>query len=89
MLRADVVEAVAAGTFNVYPVTHVDQAMELLTGMPAGERDPQGDFPADSLNGRICERLIELAEQRRSFGGNRAKNGESNDEGEDDGGEAP
>jgi len=88
MLRAYVVEAVAAGKFNVYPVAHVDQAMELLTGIPAGERDPQGDFPADSLNGRICERLIELAEQRRSFSGNRAKHGDSNDEGEDDGGEA-
>ncbi|HET6591926.1 MAG TPA: AAA family ATPase, partial [Xanthomonadales bacterium] len=88
MLRTDVVEAAAAGKFHVYPVQHVDEAMELFTGLPAGKRDPNGDFPADSLNRRICERLIELAEQRRSFSGNRSKNGGSNEEGGGNGGQA-
>jgi lon-related putative ATP-dependent protease len=68
MLRRDVVEAVEAGRFQVYPVEHVDQALSLLTGMPAGERGADGEFPAGSLNRRICERLVELAEHRRSFG---------------------
>jgi predicted ATP-dependent protease len=88
MLHADVVAAAAAGKFHVYPVTHVDEALELLTGLPAGERDANGDFPANSLNRRITERLIELAEQRRSFSGNRSRNGGSNDEGGENGGEA-
>jgi len=83
MLRNDVVEAVEAGRFQVYPVNHVDQALELLTGMIAGERDAQGEFPADSLNRRICERLIELADQRQSFSGNRGKGGASDNEGEE------
>ena len=68
MLRRDVVEAVEAGRFQVYPVDHVDQALSLLTGMPAGERGADGEFPVGSLNRRICERLVELAEHRRSFG---------------------
>ena len=62
MLRRDVVEAGAAGKFRVFPVAHVDQALSLLTGLPAGERNAAGEYPEGSLNRRICERLIELAE---------------------------
>jgi lon-related putative ATP-dependent protease len=75
MLRRDVVEAVEAGRFRVYPVDHVDQALTLLTGLPAGARDAEGAFPRDSLNHRICERLVELAEHRRSFSKGRGNNG--------------
>jgi lon-related putative ATP-dependent protease len=67
MLRREVIEAVEAGKFQVYAVENVDQALSLLTGLPAGERDENGEFPDGSLNQRICERLVELAEQRRSF----------------------
>ena len=92
MLRRDVVEAVEAGRFQVYPVSHVDQALSLLTGVPAGERDAAGAWPPDSLNHRICERLAELAEQRRSFSkrpaanGAGAENGENDDDGSKPGG---
>ena len=61
------VEAVAAGKFQIWPVAHADQALSLLTGLPAGERDAAGEFPPGSLNRRICDRLIELAEHRQSF----------------------
>jgi lon-related putative ATP-dependent protease len=88
MLRRDVVDAVATGRFQVYPVNHIDQALSLLTGLPAGERDTQGEFPEGSLNRRICERLVELAEYRRSFGEKSANNGSSNDEGEVSDGES-
>jgi predicted ATP-dependent protease len=94
MLRRDVVEAVAAGRFQVCPVTHADQALSLLTGLPAGERDTDGEFPAGSLNRRICDRLIELAEHRQSFAERSRKadtgagqgddNGDGNGNGEDD-----
>jgi len=87
-LRRDVVDAVATGRFQVYPVNHIDQALSLLTGLPAGERDTQGEFPEGSLNRRICERLVELAEYRRSFGEKSANNGSSNDEGEVSDGES-
>jgi predicted ATP-dependent protease len=67
MLRPDVVEAVAAGRFHVYPVVHVDQAIELLTGVPAGEPTSPGAFPPASVNGRAARRMREFAELRRKL----------------------
>jgi lon-related putative ATP-dependent protease len=67
MLRRDVIEAVEAGQFHVYPVDHIDHCLELLTGLPAGERDENGEFPQDSVNQKIRERLLGLAVQRRAF----------------------
>jgi lon-related putative ATP-dependent protease len=67
MLRDDVVRAVEAGQFQVYPVSTVDQALELLTGLPAGERDQKGEFPQGSVNFKVRERLIEFADYRKSF----------------------
>jgi predicted ATP-dependent protease len=57
MLRQDVVEAVAAGRFRIYPVETIDQGIELLTGVPAGVRGADGKFPANSINGLIEARL--------------------------------
>ena len=68
MLRPDVVEAVATGHFHVYPVETIDQGIELLTGVPAGEPDETGAFPAGSVNQRVEARLRELAERRLAFG---------------------
>ncbi len=67
MLRQEVVEAVAAGQFHIWPVRHVDEAIALLTGVAAGEADAEGRFPADSVNGRVDARLQELAEIRHEF----------------------
>jgi lon-related putative ATP-dependent protease len=44
MLRQDVVKAVDAGQFHIYPVEMVDQGIEILTGVPAGERDEEGEL---------------------------------------------
>jgi lon-related putative ATP-dependent protease len=69
MLRQDVVEAVAAGRFHVFPIETIDQGIELLTGVPAGERDARGEFPPGSVNQRVEARLVALAEKRQAFGG--------------------
>ncbi len=63
MLRQDVRQAVAEGKFHIYPVSHVDQGIELLTGMPAGEPDEDGNYPPDTINGKVQARLEKLAEQ--------------------------
>lgn len=68
MLRREVVEAVAAGKFRVYPVETVDQGIEILTGVPAGERDALGKFPEGSINRKVEQRLIEFAERGRAPG---------------------
>lgn len=67
MLKREVVDAVQSGKFHVYAIESVDQGMEILTGIPAGERDESGQFPKDSVNGKVEQRLIELAKKRLAF----------------------
>jgi len=66
MLRDDVVEAVRDGRFNVWSVRTVDEGIELLTGVPAGERGPDGAFAEGTIHRRIEDRLAELAEAARA-----------------------
>jgi predicted ATP-dependent protease len=68
MLRADVVEAAEKGLFRVWPVETVDEAVELLTGVPAGERGADGRYPEGSVNRRVDDRLAAFAEKARNFG---------------------
>jgi predicted ATP-dependent protease len=59
MLREDVVEAVREERFHVYAVSTVDEGLTLLSGRPAGERGPDGLFPADSVNAAVERALAE------------------------------
>jgi predicted ATP-dependent protease len=73
MLRQDVVDAARAGRFRIYAVTHVEQAAALLTGLDAGKPDANGQWPAQSLNGRVQARLAQLSRLRQAYsnrGGN-------------------
>ncbi|WP_455378191.1 AAA family ATPase [Petrachloros mirabilis] len=67
-LRRDVVEAVEAGQFTVYAVDNVEEAIELLTGVPAGERGLDGTFPPDTIYGRVAQRLQEMAQAVAEWG---------------------
>jgi lon-related putative ATP-dependent protease len=67
MLRRDVVDAVRNGLFSIFPVTHVDEGIELLTGIPAGELDASGNYPTGSINGMTLARLGEMAEKLKQF----------------------
>ncbi|HSD20156.1 MAG TPA: ATP-binding protein [Anaeromyxobacter sp.] len=68
VLRDEVLAAIEDGQFHVYPVTTIDEGMELLSGMPAGAPDAAGAFPANTFNGRVAARLGELAAAARAFG---------------------
>jgi len=61
MLRDDVVAAAAEKKFHIYPVKTVDEAISLLTGLPAGERGKNHKFPRDSVNYLVERRLKEFA----------------------------
>jgi predicted ATP-dependent protease len=65
MLRHDLVRAVSEGRFHLHAVDHVDEAMTLLIGMEAGQRDARGEFPPDTINGRVTARLREFAQLRQ------------------------
>ena len=62
---------------NVWPVETVDQAVELLTGLPAGERGEDGAFTEGSVNRRADDRLADFAKKARAFGRSPATSGNS------------
>lgn len=66
MLRKDVVEAVKKDRFRIYAVSTADQAMEVLTGMPAGERRPDGSWPEGTINFLVDRRLREMAKKLKT-----------------------
>lgn len=67
MLRADVIAAARAGKFHLFPIRHIDEGLELLTGLPAGERDVDGQYPEGTVNRLVEDRLRLLAEKRREL----------------------
>ena len=68
MLREDVRAAVEAGKFAVHAIDSVDDGIELLTGIPAGQRNDQGLFPDGSLNRRVEDTLARYAETMQAYG---------------------
>jgi len=77
MLRRDVVQAVESGQFHIYPVQTIDQGMEILTGLSAGEPDESGSYPPGTINYEVQKRLHELSEKRRMFSSQKEQGGES------------
>jgi len=69
MLREDVVKAVHEGQFHIYEVKTIDEGIEILTGIPAGEKQTDGAYPEDTVNYRVDKRLRELAEGLKGFYG--------------------
>jgi lon-related putative ATP-dependent protease len=61
MLNEEVRTAVREGVFAIYPMTHIDQAIELMTGMAPGSPDDEGGYPEGSFNRRVADRLAEYA----------------------------
>lgn len=67
MLRNDVVDAVRHGKFHIYAVKTINEGIELLTGIQAGEKDTKGNYPKDSINYLVDKRLKELAKAWKDF----------------------
>jgi predicted ATP-dependent protease len=67
MLHHSVIAAVRAGKFHIWGVDTLDEAIELLTGRQAGQRDPRGLYPEGSINRAVQERLKGFAETSRRF----------------------
>jgi len=68
MLRHDVIKAVTDKQFHIYAVENVDQAIEVLTGIPAGEIDASGKYPAESINFLAEQKLLKMSQTREKFG---------------------
>lgn len=66
-LNDDVVEAVNEGLFHIYAVSTIDEGIEVLTGLPAGERQDEGRYPGGTVHERVERRLREMAQTARNF----------------------
>lgn len=62
ILRDDVIAAIENEQFYLYPIDTVDDAISLLTGLPAGERNASGGYPEGTVNYKVEQCLLELAE---------------------------
>jgi predicted ATP-dependent protease len=67
MLKSEVLEAVQKGNFAIYGVKTVNEGIEILTGVEAGEADDKGVFPPSSINGMVVARLEELFKTAKEF----------------------
>ena len=63
-VREDVIEAVRQGQFHIYAVETVDEGIQLLTGVVAGAMDAEGNYPPETVNHKVHQRLLEMAEEK-------------------------
>ncbi|MEW6444170.1 MAG: AAA family ATPase [bacterium] len=81
MLPRELVEAAEQEKFHLYAVNTVDEAMEILSGLPSGQRGPDGAYPPDTLNHLIDERLWHLSRTLRDFYAEEAEMEDEEEEG--------
>jgi predicted ATP-dependent protease len=76
MLRKDVIDSVKAGEFHIYPVEHVDEGIEILTGIKAGKADKEGNYPQGTINALVKSRLEKMAKLLTEFSKQKEDEGE-------------
>jgi len=79
VLSDDVIEAVRKGLFSVYTIDRMEEGLELLTGMPAGEPGADGTYPEGTLNHLVEKRLTEISEAMEKKKGNGEEGREKKD----------
>jgi ATP-dependent Lon protease len=67
MLREDILDAVAAGKFHIWPVAKIEEGIEILTGMTAGQRNSDGSFPGGTVFAAVDERLSKMARVMKEY----------------------
>jgi lon-related putative ATP-dependent protease len=67
MLKEEIVDAVKAGKFHIYSAKTIDEGIEVLTGVKAGERRQDGNFEEGTVNYRVDKQLKEMAEKLKEF----------------------
>ena len=79
MLREEVVEAVRQGQFHIYSASTIDEGIEILTGVKAGNKLPDGSFEEESVNQRVSQRLRDMARNLRDFMRSPSEEGRNDD----------
>ena len=75
MLQEEVVEAVRNGQFHIYSAKTIDEGIEIVTGVNAGERQKDGTYPEGTVNYLVDKQLKEMAERLKGFYAEERKEG--------------
>jgi len=73
VLNDEVIDAVKKGKFHIYPVKTIDEGIEILTGVKAGEKGKDGLYPQGSINRLVYEKLKAYAQTVANFGKEKEK----------------
>jgi len=65
-LRKDVIDAISQNQFNIYPIKHYQEALELLFGIPSGEELDDGSYEKGSINDLVVQQLNTFATHRKA-----------------------
>jgi len=66
MIKKEVVDAVKEGKFNIYPITRIEEGLEILTDMSIGEINEDGTYPEGTLNYLVAKRLEDITESLKA-----------------------
>ncbi|MBZ4665548.1 ATP-binding protein [Mahella sp.] len=70
-LKDDIIEAVKNGLFHIYAISSIDEGIELLTGIPAGQKQADGSYPDGTINAMVYNKLKYYAETMANVGKHR------------------
>ncbi|GMB02143.1 ATP-binding protein [Pelosinus sp. IPA-1] len=62
-LNDEVIEAVSQGKFHIWAVKTIDQGIEILTDVPAGEMQEDGTYPSGSIHYLVNQQLKEYTDR--------------------------
>ncbi len=66
-LSDEIIETVKKGKFHIYAVSTIDEGIEILTGVPAGVKDRNGNFPLGTINYLAHEKLKKFTEGTKKY----------------------
>ena len=67
MLDDEIIEAVKEGKFNIYAVKTIDEGIEVLSGVPAGQKDEKGNYPFGTINYLVQNKLDKYANINKNY----------------------
>jgi lon-related putative ATP-dependent protease len=79
-LKEEVVEAVKEGKFHIWAVSTIEEGIEILTGVEAGKRQPDGSYPEGTIFRKVDDRLKEISEIVKKYGKEEGEAGKSKEE---------
>jgi len=57
VLKNDIIETVKNGKFHIYPISSIDEGIEILTGIKAGKKGARGKYPPNTVYGKVYKKL--------------------------------